>query len=148
MAIHATHKLYLAHFPVLQHTIIPHLCRFCEPYRQRVACLQASRITSTVFEGQDFPQVAKPLQSHCISNMKAVPQCCSQTSLMVQHLPGVVRYVADSCAAIKSNGGTPSQQCMRCDSSCWCSSFPQAKLIYCKHLVSCIVTLQLVLACA
>lgn len=53
--------------------------------------VQASRITSTVFEGQDFPQVAKPLQSHCISNMKAVPQCCSQTSLMVQHLPGVVR---------------------------------------------------------
>ena len=47
--------------------------------------------SGAVFEEEDFPRVVKPQQSHCISNMQTVCHSLSQSSLMIQHLPGVVR---------------------------------------------------------
>ncbi len=47
-----------------------------------------------------FPKVARPLQSHRISNMKAVSQCLAKSSLMVQHLPGVVRYMVQTVCCL------------------------------------------------
>ena len=47
-----------------------------------------------------FPKVARPMQSHRISNMKAVSQCLAKSSVMVQHLPGVVRYVVQTMCCL------------------------------------------------
>lgn len=44
-----------------------------------------------VFEEEDFPRVVKPQQSHCISNMQTVRHSRGHSTLMIQHLPGVVR---------------------------------------------------------
>lgn len=52
---------------------------------------QANQSADVCFEMDGFPKVARPLQSHRISNMKAATQCLAKSSLMVQHLPGVVR---------------------------------------------------------
>ncbi|KAA6424450.1 MAG: hypothetical protein FRX49_05662 [Trebouxia sp. A1-2] len=52
---------------------------------------QANQSADVCFAMDGFPKVARPLQSHRISNMMAVSQCLAKSSLMVQHLPGVVR---------------------------------------------------------
>lgn len=52
--------------------------------------LQASS-PGAVFEEEDFPRVVRPQQSRCISNMQTVRHSRGQSSLMIQHLPGVIR---------------------------------------------------------
>ena len=52
-----------------------------------------------------FPKVARPLQSHRISNMMAVSQCLAKSSLMVQHLPGVVRYMVQTMCCLSKYRG-------------------------------------------
>ncbi|KAL3154342.1 hypothetical protein ABBQ32_013824 [Trebouxia sp. C0010 RCD-2024] len=61
-----------------------------------------------VFEAEDFPRVVRPQQSHCISNMQPVSLCLSQSSLIIQHLPGVVRQdnvQTLSSSEIRMHGG-------------------------------------------
>ncbi|DBB07902.1 TPA: hypothetical protein ACH3X3_009294 [Trebouxia sp. C0006] len=61
------------------------------PHNSDLQRFQANQSADVCFEMDGLPKVARPLQSHRISNMKAVSQCLAKSSLMVQHLPGVVR---------------------------------------------------------
>ncbi|KAL0028467.1 hypothetical protein WJX77_008505 [Trebouxia sp. C0004] len=61
------------------------------PHNSDLQRFQANQSADVCFEMDGFPKVARPLQSHCISNMKVASQCLAKSSLMVQHLPGVVR---------------------------------------------------------